>query len=136
MTLLLRSVDVLRGGVSAAAAGAEASSEAALAFRRRLSDAAEAAELAPCAGEVAAAQPPASGAGDAREARTDHASGTRTLRVDVAKLDRMLDLSGEIAISRGRLADLLESAAARARSSSSRPIARRTGSTWTSRSSS
>ena len=33
----------------------------------------------------------------------------RTLRVDVAKLDRMMDLAGEIAIARGRLARILES---------------------------
>jgi two-component system chemotaxis sensor kinase CheA len=33
---------------------------------------------------------------------------SRTLRVDVAKLDKLIDLSGEIAISRGRLADMLE----------------------------
>ncbi|MGH7592043.1 MAG: chemotaxis protein CheA [Gemmatimonadales bacterium] len=32
----------------------------------------------------------------------------RTLRVDVAKFDRMLDLAGEMAISRGRTAALLE----------------------------
>ncbi|HET9553691.1 MAG TPA: chemotaxis protein CheA, partial [Anaeromyxobacteraceae bacterium] len=35
-------------------------------------------------------------------------AGARTLRVDVGKLDRMLDLSGEIAIARGRLTELLE----------------------------
>ena len=33
---------------------------------------------------------------------------TRTLRVDVTKLDRMMDLSGEIAIARGMLTRLLE----------------------------
>src|SRR5262249_25511697 len=33
----------------------------------------------------------------------------RTLRVDVVKLDRMMDLAGEIAIARGRLARILES---------------------------
>jgi two-component system chemotaxis sensor kinase CheA len=36
-------------------------------------------------------------------------SQARTLRVDVTKLDRMLDLAGEIAIARGRVARLLES---------------------------
>ncbi len=35
-------------------------------------------------------------------------TGARTLRVDVARLDRMLDLAGEIGISRGRMADMLE----------------------------
>jgi two-component system chemotaxis sensor kinase CheA len=33
---------------------------------------------------------------------------TRTLRVDVGKLDRMLDLTGEVAIARGRLLSRLE----------------------------
>jgi len=33
----------------------------------------------------------------------------RTVRVEVNKLDRLLDLTGEIAIARGRIADLLES---------------------------
>ena len=32
----------------------------------------------------------------------------RALRVDISKLDRMLNLAGEIAISRGRLTDMLE----------------------------
>jgi two-component system chemotaxis sensor kinase CheA len=36
------------------------------------------------------------------------AQQSRTLRVDVTKLDRMMDLAGEIAIARGRLARLLE----------------------------
>ncbi|HTK56991.1 MAG TPA: Hpt domain-containing protein, partial [Gemmatimonadales bacterium] len=36
------------------------------------------------------------------------AQQTRTLRVDVTKLDRMMDLAGEIAIARGRLARILE----------------------------
>jgi two-component system chemotaxis sensor kinase CheA len=38
-----------------------------------------------------------------------HASKAQTLRVDVRRLDRMLDLSGEIAIARGRLARLIAS---------------------------
>jgi two-component system chemotaxis sensor kinase CheA len=33
----------------------------------------------------------------------------RTLRVDVAKLDRLLDLAGELTIARGRVAQMLES---------------------------
>ncbi|HZZ85975.1 MAG TPA: chemotaxis protein CheA [Anaeromyxobacteraceae bacterium] len=33
---------------------------------------------------------------------------SRTLRVDVAKLDRLLDLSGEISVARGRFGSLLE----------------------------
>jgi two-component system chemotaxis sensor kinase CheA len=34
---------------------------------------------------------------------------TRTLRVDVEKLDRLLDLAGELTIARGRVAQMLES---------------------------
>jgi len=34
--------------------------------------------------------------------------GARTLRVDVAKLDRLLDLAGELTIARGRVAQMLE----------------------------
>ncbi len=38
------------------------------------------------------------------------ASGQRTLRVDLARLDRMLDLSGEIAVAHGRLSRMLHAA--------------------------
>jgi two-component system chemotaxis sensor kinase CheA len=42
-------------------------------------------------------------------ARTPQAHNSlRSLRVDVTKLDRLLDLTGEIAIARGRIAQLLE----------------------------
>jgi two-component system chemotaxis sensor kinase CheA len=42
--------------------------------------------------------------------RADHSSGMRaqTLRVEIEKLDRMLNLTGEIAVARERLAGLLE----------------------------
>lgn len=108
VTLLLRSVDVLRGAVSAAAAGGDGPSQATLAFRRRLADAAQAAG-SPAGARGPEPSPRASGGGDdTREPAPSHGRGTRTLRVEVAKLDRMLDLSGEIAISRGRLTELLE----------------------------
>jgi two-component system chemotaxis sensor kinase CheA len=49
--------------------------------------------------------------GDAHEVQAaEPAAGpaeTRTLRIDVSKLDRMLDLTGEIAIARGRIAQML-----------------------------
>ena len=51
------------------------------------------------------------GRSEAHEVRgADPASGpveNRTLRIDVSKLDRMLDLTGEIAIARGRIAQML-----------------------------
>src|SRR5204863_405480 len=43
---------------------------------------------------------------------TSH-SGARTLRVEVTKLDRMIDMMGELAIARGRLCALFARAAAR-----------------------
>jgi two-component system chemotaxis sensor kinase CheA len=102
VTLLLRSVDVLRGAVSAAAAGAVGPSDAVASCRLRLAEAA--------AGGAEAE----SGAAAAPLAEAAHrtAPGSRTLRVDVAKLDRMLDLSGELAIARGRLGEMLEHRAA------------------------
>lgn len=38
-----------------------------------------------------------------------HHKATRTLRVDVEKLDRLLDLAGELTIARGRVVQMLES---------------------------
>ena len=101
VTLLLRSVDLLRTAVSDAAAGKPGASEEVTSFRLRL------AEAASGAAESAAPAPQA----EAREQMPTHTKG-RTLRVDVAKLDRMLDLSGEIAIARGRLGEMLERGAA------------------------
>jgi two-component system chemotaxis sensor kinase CheA len=58
--------------------------------------------LAPIARAASAGQPGASGPEDA----------SRTLRVHVDSLDRLLDLTGEIAVARGRLRLALESGAA------------------------
>ncbi|MEA2465139.1 MAG: two-component system, chemotaxis family, sensor kinase CheA [Acidobacteriota bacterium] len=41
------------------------------------------------------------------------ASGSRSLRVDVRRLDRLVDLTGEIAIARGRMRQLVETGASR-----------------------
>jgi two-component system chemotaxis sensor kinase CheA len=56
--------------------------------------------------------PPVPEGGEAELQAQPQPGGARSLRVDVQKLDRMLDLSGEIAIARGRLAELLERGAA------------------------
>ncbi len=101
VTLLLRSVDVLRAAIGDAAAGRAAASEATAAFRLRLADAATAAAAGARAGAAPAAPATAAAAPQAR-----------TLRVDVARLDKMLDLSGEIGIARGKLTELLERRAA------------------------
>ena len=89
---LLEVVDALRAQLSQAALGKELQSREDLIIR--LMDKSD--------GAVAAPQKPE------RQAPT-----ARTLRVDVRKLDRMLDLSGEIAIARGRVRELCEGAALR-----------------------
>jgi len=102
VTLLLRSVDVLRAGLRAAAAGQVEPTPEILAFRGKLAEAAAGAETT-----TAPSSEPARG-GEGSEPATPAAHGGRSLRVDVSKLDRMLNLSGEIAIARGRLAEMLE----------------------------
>jgi two-component system chemotaxis sensor kinase CheA len=112
VTLLLQSVDVLRRAVTECSGGATEPSEATVAFRRKLADAAQgglevdrgAPPPPPAPGAAAA---PA-GSGEGEHAPAGPAGASRSLRVDVQKLDRMLDLSGEIAIARGRLAEMLE----------------------------
>src|SRR6266540_5758483 len=107
VTLLLQSVDVARGAVSDAAGGGPGGSRAVTAFRGRLAEAAASAASSPGAPP---SPPAATGGGDGGESPTPQqpAGSGRSLRVDVAKLDRMLDLSGEIAIARGRLTEMLE----------------------------
>jgi two-component system chemotaxis sensor kinase CheA len=105
VTLLLRSVDVLRGAIADTAGGASAPAEAVLAFRRRLADAAASSGGADAG---APARPLTPGDGGEAPAQAQPAASGRSLRVDVGKLDRMLDLSGEIAIARGRLGEMLE----------------------------
>jgi two-component system chemotaxis sensor kinase CheA len=108
VTLLLRSVDVLRRAVADAAAGNGARTEAVVAFRGHLAAAAAAAAVPGAAsGGPPPRPPPGDGSAPASPARQAAQSG-RSLRVDVTKLDRMLDLSGEIAIARGRLGEMLE----------------------------
>jgi two-component system chemotaxis sensor kinase CheA len=103
VTLLLRSVDVLRAAVAEAAHGRVAATPELEAFRDRIRRAAEGAAEARAGGTaLAGASAPAV------EAAGAPAAAHHTLRVDVWKLDRMLDLAGEIAIARGRFADMLE----------------------------
>lgn len=92
VALLLQSADALREAV---AAGGTAPPPPAQALSARI------ARTIASATDVAA---PSSGTPPAQPSP----SAARTLRVDVRKLDRMLDLSGEIGIARGRLTDMLE----------------------------
>jgi two-component system, chemotaxis family, sensor kinase CheA len=111
IALLLRAVDALREMVPAAAAGAEGLNGAQERLRRQLSAHAAAATTAPAAAVdpvpeaafVADAPPPA----PAATAGGATSTSPRGLRVDMHKLDRMLDLTGEIAIARNRLRRML-----------------------------
>jgi len=96
ISVLLRAVDVLRELLTGAAAGQdvipaglEATLAAIAAARTRAVDTAAPTPETPLHSDSA---PQAE---------------ARTLRVDVAKLDRMLNLTGEIAIARGRVAQML-----------------------------
>ncbi len=98
ISLLLEAVDALRALLGGAASGAEVFTPAHAAVRDALSAAAhEASTIVP---------------GGDRKRETGSGGEVpdgeaRTLRVDVAKLDRMLNLTGEIAIARGRVAQQL-----------------------------
>ncbi len=96
ISLLLRAVDVLRALLAAAAAGQDTVPVDL--------EATQAAIVAACAGPAAEAAAPAEQAATTKVAVTPEAG---TLRVDVAKLDRMLNLTGEIAIARGRVAQMM-----------------------------
>ena len=96
VTLLLSSVDALRAMIPPALAGETAMRPEHRAVAERL--------RAATAGEV-----PAAPIAVALPAAPSYADGDeRTLRVDVGKLDRMVDLTGEIAVARGRLLRTLE----------------------------
>ena len=113
VSLLLGSVDVLRQLLSDAAKGLDGMSPPQRSFLARLSSA--------LGKKTRSAGPPA-GAGPERRPEPspeEHRAEkgveipglnlmTRTLRVDLDRLDQMLDLVGEIAVSRGRLRQLLE----------------------------
>lgn len=108
--LLLRAVDALRALVPAAAEGRD---ELDSAERALLADvAASAAEACAADGDADADFPAPAAVAPSAEAPAPAAR--RTLRVDVAKLDQALDLVGEIAIARGRMARLLGDGAPRA----------------------
>jgi two-component system chemotaxis sensor kinase CheA len=104
-SLLLRALDVLREAIPLCAGGADALPPGHESVRRALAE--HAAEDAAPAAEDTAAVPVADEGAPARTLEG------RTLRVDVDRLDRMLRLAGEIAISRGRLREMLDRGGAR-----------------------
>jgi two-component system, chemotaxis family, sensor kinase CheA len=89
ITLLLECVDVLRG----------------LLFESDRTRALSPAELQLIEQLHGADSPHVAAPGAPGHATAERA--TRTLRIDLAKLDRLLDLSGEIGIARGRLSEML-----------------------------
>ena len=102
-TLLLQAVDALRDAIPAAIDGDGQQDAATQRVIARLGDASAVGLAAAHHDTDASSIGRLDAAGSsARSTRT------RTLRVDSAKLDRLLDLSGEIAIARGRLRQALE----------------------------
>jgi two-component system chemotaxis sensor kinase CheA len=112
ISLLLDVVDVLRQMVTAAGEGGDEISPPAKDILARISHCLQqggktgkakgAARIVP--------QSPAPPSADAVRVATgsSHAETARTLRVDLEKLDRLLNLAGEITIARGRVAQMLE----------------------------
>jgi two-component system chemotaxis sensor kinase CheA len=105
VTLLLRSVDALRQMVPAAVAGAEQVQPDQRALIEKLKGGDVVSEPAP---SVPRLYDRVRGPGRRREDIQAFVDRARTLRVEIAKLDRLLNLTGEIAISRGRLKQQLE----------------------------
>jgi two-component system chemotaxis sensor kinase CheA len=116
ITLLLEMVDELRAMVLDAVAGRAASTPERLALMRRIEQTAGRAEhdASPATPAAGAPSPVAAvDAGPAAPAVAEAAIGMerrRTLRVGLEHLDRMLTLSGEIAIARLRVRQGLEAA--------------------------
>jgi two-component system chemotaxis sensor kinase CheA len=103
-TILLQTVDALRQLVAAAVKGAD---ELLPEHLELLEDLMVEAGGGQNSGESESKRERRGGQG---RRHADHSGGTRaqTLRVEIEKLDRMLNLTGEIAVARERLAGLLE----------------------------
>jgi two-component system chemotaxis sensor kinase CheA len=104
-TLLLGCVDALRALVDAARSGEPAAPQHVALGERLLGLVEEASHAAPWT-------PAPAGSPTAQAAEAAPVPGSpgrsRTLRVDVATLDKILDLTGEIAVARGRLSQVLD----------------------------
>ena len=113
-SLLLASLDVLREMVTAAGTGKDETSRKAKEVLARItvcskrgSKASE--KEAAALNAVTPNRAPATPEPASFSAGTAPRQSPRTLRVDVEKLDRLLNLAGEITIARGHLAQLLDS---------------------------
>ena len=109
VTLLLNLVDVLRQMVAAAGQGKDETSARAKDILARISHHlkvdGKTGRSPDLAGENSG---PISNTEAAPASGQAPYKALRTLRVDVAKLDRLLDLAGELTIARGRVAQMLE----------------------------
>lgn len=105
--VLLASMDVLRAFTAAAAAGEDAATAKSNKLLQRMTEELETAARAAKSRPEGPSEPAANANPEAKPVPA--AAMERTLRVDVQKLDRLLDLTGEIAIARGRTTRLLES---------------------------
>src|SRR4051812_5577078 len=98
ISLILEAVDALRTMVPAASQGNDHLSGAQQALKKKIER--EALNLKSNEGLADSPEKPSP---TAAPGSVDHGTRNRTLRVDIAKLDQMLDLTGEIAIAQGRL---------------------------------
>jgi two-component system chemotaxis sensor kinase CheA len=110
INLLLQAVDALRTMVPAAAAGEDNSSPSHLQLIERFREFSGAAEKV--RGRLVDA-PPAKGQAQTTPSGASERATARTLRINVEKLDRMLNLAGEIGIVQGRMRQLIENGGCR-----------------------
>ena len=108
-TLLLRSVDVLRQLIEGAVAGADEVLPEHLELLDDLKLEADGGGDVAHGDAGAAERVDRRTGGDRRAEARDGKGRPQTLRVDIDKLDRMLNLTGEIAVARERLTGLLDS---------------------------
>lgn len=108
VTLLLQGVDALRLLLGLPLEGEERGRLDVSELQRRLKEAARQGAIAePVAGPASERR---AGSSPERVSEPSQPAPERTLRVGLDRLDRMLDLTGEIAIARGRLTTMLEQA--------------------------
>jgi two-component system chemotaxis sensor kinase CheA len=104
-SLLLNAVDVLRVLVPAASEGNDKLSESQQALKRRIAECVSRVNLDREKAVLDEVSFPLAVPGAVTQGARN-----RTLRVDIAKLDRMLNLTGEIAITQGRLRHMIDEA--------------------------
>jgi two-component system chemotaxis sensor kinase CheA len=102
ISLLLAVVDELRVMIPAAAAGADLTPQQQKLKKRIANEVKKRARSGATSSLLPEVTSPASAA------RSEPSAGARTLRADIARLDRMLDLTGEIVVTHGRLRRALE----------------------------